>query len=82
MGSSGGHRKFPGGSDNFRDTQTHKQTLHHNIYIIIIIGIIAKSMMVIRTRARKILFGFKKDGQNILIEFLFTLIFVIMHYLT
>ena len=37
MGGSGGHRKLPGGSDDFRDTQTHKQTLHHNIYIITII---------------------------------------------
>ena len=33
MGSSGGHRKLPGGSDHF-SLQTHKQTLHHNIYII------------------------------------------------
>ena len=37
MGGSGGHRRLPGGSDDFRDTQTHKQTLHHNIYIIKII---------------------------------------------
>ena len=36
MGSSGGHRRLPGGSDHF-SLQTHKQTLHHNIYINLII---------------------------------------------
>ena len=36
MGSSGGHRKLPGGSDDF-SWQTDTHTLHHNIYIIIII---------------------------------------------
>ena len=36
MGGSGGYRRLPGGSDHF-SLQTHKQTLHHNIYIIIII---------------------------------------------
>ena len=36
MGSSGGHRRLPGGSDDF-SLQTDRQTLHHNIYIIIII---------------------------------------------
>ena len=30
MGSSGGHRRRPGGSDDFRD----RQTPHHNIYIV------------------------------------------------
>ena len=34
MGSSGGHRRLPGGSDHF-SLQTDTQTLHHNIYIII-----------------------------------------------
>ena len=33
MGGSGGYRRLPGGSDHF-SLQTHKQTLHHNIYII------------------------------------------------
>ena len=32
MGGSGGYRRLPGGSDHF-SLQTHKQTLHHNIYI-------------------------------------------------
>ena len=36
MGGSGGYRKLPGGSDDFL-LQTDKQTLHHYIYIIIII---------------------------------------------
>ena len=35
MGGSGGYRRLPGGSDDF-SLQTDKQTLHHNIYIIII----------------------------------------------
>ena len=37
MGSSGGHRRLPRGSDDF-SLQTDTQTLHHNIYIIIIIS--------------------------------------------
>ena len=36
MGGSGGYRRLPGGSDDFL-LQTDKQTLHHYIYIIIII---------------------------------------------
>ena len=36
MGGSGGHRRLPGGSDDF-SWHTDRQTLHHNIYIIIII---------------------------------------------
>ena len=32
MSDSGGYRKHPRGSDDF-SWQTHKQTLHHNIYI-------------------------------------------------
>ena len=39
MDSSGGHRRLPGGSDDF-SLQTNRQTLHHNIYIINIIVII------------------------------------------
>ena len=35
MGGSGDYSRLPGGSDHF-SLQTHKQTLHHNIYIIII----------------------------------------------
>ena len=49
MGSSGGHRTLPGGSDDF-SLQTDRQTLHHNIYIIItiiIITIIIKVIMII-----------------------------------
>ena len=34
MGGSGGYRRLPGGSDHF-SLQTNRQTLHHNIYIII-----------------------------------------------
>ena len=37
MGGSGGYRRLPGGSDHF-SLQTNRQTLHHNIYIIIILG--------------------------------------------
>ena len=36
MGGSGGYRRLPGGSDHF-SLQTNRQTLHHNIFIIIII---------------------------------------------
>ena len=36
MGGSGGYRKLPGGSDDF-SWQTDTHTLHHNIYIIIVI---------------------------------------------
>ena len=36
MGGSGGYRRLTVGSDDF-SLQTDKQTLHHNIYIIIII---------------------------------------------
>ena len=35
MGGSGGYRRLPGGSAHF-SLQTNRQTLHHNIYIIII----------------------------------------------
>ena len=34
MGGSGGYRRLTGGSDDF-SLQTNTQTLHHNIYIII-----------------------------------------------
>ena len=36
MGGSGGYRGLPGGSAHF-SLQTNRQTLHHKIYIIIII---------------------------------------------
>ena len=36
IGGSGGYRRLPGGSDDF-SLQTDKQTLHHNIYITIIL---------------------------------------------
>ena len=36
LGGSGGYRRLPGGSDDF-SLQTNTQTLHHNIYIILII---------------------------------------------
>ena len=36
MGGSGDYRRLPGGSDDF-SLQTNRQTLRHNIYIIIII---------------------------------------------
>ena len=35
MGGSGGYRRLTGGSDDF-SLQTNTQTLHHNIYIIIV----------------------------------------------
>ena len=38
MDSSGGHRRLPGGSDDF-SLQTNRQTLHHNIYIIMSINV-------------------------------------------
>ena len=37
MGGSGGHRRLPGGSDDF-SWHTYRQTLHHNIYIVIIMA--------------------------------------------
>ena len=39
-GGSGGYRRLTGGSDDF-SLQTDRQTLHHNIYIIIIINILS-----------------------------------------
>ena len=36
MGGSGGYRRLPGGSPHF-SLQTDRQTLHHNIYIVIVI---------------------------------------------
>ena len=36
MGDSGGYRRLTGGSDDF-PLQTDRQTLYHNIYIIIAI---------------------------------------------
>ena len=36
MGGSGGYRRLAGGSDDF-SWHTDRQTLHHNIYIVIII---------------------------------------------
>ena len=36
IGGSGGYRRLPGGSDDF-SLQTNTQTLHHNIYIAIVI---------------------------------------------
>ena len=39
MGGSCGYRRLPGGSDDF-PLQTDTHTLHHNIYIIIVIIII------------------------------------------
>ena len=44
MGDSGGYRRLPGGSDDFS-----LQTLHHNIYIIIIN---TGSMVIITTNSR------------------------------
>ena len=43
MGDSGGYRRLTGGSDDF-SLQTDTHTLHHNIYIIVIITIIRKAM--------------------------------------
>ena len=45
IGGSGGYRRLPGGSDDF-SLQTDKQTLHHNIYIIIMIIIYSFTMRV------------------------------------
>ena len=39
MGGSGGYRRLPGGSDHF-SLQTHKQTLNHNIFIIMVFALI------------------------------------------
>ena len=43
MGGSGGYRRLPGGSAHF-SLHTNRQTLHHDIYIIIvdIVDIIVK----------------------------------------
>ena len=46
MGGSGGYRRLKGGSDDF-SLQTYRQTLHHNIYIIIIFVIIIVIIIVI-----------------------------------
>ena len=35
MGGSGGYRRLPGGSAHF-SLQTNRQTLHHNLYIIMV----------------------------------------------
>ena len=46
MGGSGDYKSLPGGSAHF-SLQTNRQTLHHNIYIIINIGALFWSLLVI-----------------------------------
>ena len=48
MGGSGGYRRLTGGSDDF-SLQTHRQTLHHNIYITITIDNIILCIITIIT---------------------------------
>ena len=43
-GGSGGYRRLPGGSAHF-SLHTNRQTLHHNIYIIITIIIIIMGLI-------------------------------------
>ena len=75
MGSSGGHRKLPGGSDDF-SLQTNRHTLHHNIYIIINLttAIIRLKIIVIISAAKseQISFHVYKLGERVVYSFLVT----------